>query len=179
MDVRCHWRRYEVARRPSNGVAPPCDVRTYALEDVEALAARLAKPAAVDPLWVAVESGTRLTAKTAVDKFPILTQTSINRAPLPFQLARKPSTSPGGAQEVKTYALEDVEALAKRSAPPPASKKRPRSSDVVGEIATRPRLQNPPMPSTREERMRAILASPTARALFRLATTRPVPKCES
>ena len=50
------------------------------------------------------------------------------------------------------------------------SRKRPRSSPVVNDTATRPRLSDQPVPSTREERMLAIAASPTARALFRLAT---------
>ena len=51
-----------------------------------------------------------------------------------------------------------------------SSRKRPRSSPVVVESATRPRLWDQPIPSTREERMLAIAASPTARALFRLVT---------
>ena len=50
------------------------------------------------------------------------------------------------------------------------SRKRPRSSPVVNDTATRPRLSDRPVPSTREECMLAIAASPTARALFRLAT---------
>ena len=50
------------------------------------------------------------------------------------------------------------------------SRKRPRSSPVVNDTATRPRLSDHPVPSTREERMLAIAASPTASALFRLVT---------
>ena len=52
------------------------------------------------------------------------------------------------------------------------SRKRPRSrsSPVVAETVTRSRLLDQPVPSTREERMLAIAASPTARALFRLVT---------
>ena len=67
--------------------------------------------------------------------------------------------------------LAQVQRRGRRGAAAPSRKRpRSRSSPVVNETATRPRLSDQPIPSTREERMLAIAASPTARALFRLAT---------
>ena len=62
------------------------------------------------------------------ERFPGLSERSLRE--LLFQLARKPRYS----QEVKTYGLKDVEALAKRAATPPtarpAAKTRPESTNV-------------------------------------------------
>ena len=67
--------------------------------------------------------------------------------------------------------LAQVKPRGRGVAAPSRKRPRPRSSPVVAELSTtRPRLWDQPVPSTREERMLAIAASPTARALFRLAT---------
>ena len=65
--------------------------------------------------------------------------------------------------------LAQVQRRGRRGAAAP-SRKRPRSSPVVNDTAMRQRLSDQPVPSTREERMLAIAASPTASALFRLVT---------
>ena len=74
----------------------------------------------------------------------------------------------------RDLAQELAQVQRRRRGPQPGaaapSRKRPRSSPVVAETATRPRLLDQPVPSTREERMLAIAASPTARTLFRLVT---------
>ena len=83
-----------LARKPAIGRGAggrPRDVKTYAAEDVEALVARRAESVGVDPLWVAVESGARMTAPMAAKRFPTLTTRLIykeERTTLPFQRHR-------------------------------------------------------------------------------------------
>lgn len=63
------------------------NVKTYAASDIEALVARRRRPtrAVADPLWAAVESGARLTMKTAVLRYPTLTNHSMSDSQLPFR----------------------------------------------------------------------------------------------
>ncbi|KAH8097156.1 hypothetical protein JL720_35 [Aureococcus anophagefferens] len=106
----------EIARKPKIGNSKPCDVKTNLAADVEALVARLAAPAepeAVDPCWREVETGTRYTQTTAMERYPQLYTTSFKD--LPFEIARRPKPCKGPAT---TYLASDVDALAARLAAP-------------------------------------------------------------
>ena len=78
---------FQWARKPAMDGQRPMHVKTFATEDIEALVTQPAQ-ITVDPLWAAVDSGARLTAKTAIERFPKLTKASIHGAKLPFSPRR-------------------------------------------------------------------------------------------
>ncbi|KAH8066270.1 hypothetical protein JL722_700 [Aureococcus anophagefferens] len=120
----------EIARKPKIGNSKPCDVKTNLAADVEALVARLAAPAepeAVDPCWREVETGTRYTQTTAMERYPQLYTTSFKD--LPFEIARRPKPCKG-PRDVKTYLAADVDALVARLAAPEAEPVDPRWCEV-------------------------------------------------
>ena len=113
---------FQIARNPDASRSRTKSYKTYALEDVEALAARKrhSDPSDLDPNWVAVLSGARYTAATAQERFPsLLTKENVGAAKLPFVRARKPKLGDARPSDVKTYAPEDIEALAARLAASP------------------------------------------------------------
>ena len=118
-----------IARKPTSGTHHTCDVKTYSIADVEALAARLAAPEAVDPLWREVESGARYTQTTAMARYRRLNRDHF--ADLPFEIARKPKTSKQGACDVKTYSAANVEALVAAQAVKPAVAAKPSKKRAV------------------------------------------------
>ena len=67
--------------------------------------------------WREVESGARYTAATAMARYPQLTWYSFDA--LPCEFAWKPKAGNQRAQDVKTYAAADIEALVARRAAPP------------------------------------------------------------
>ena len=78
---------FELARRPK-AFKGPRDVKTYAVADVDALAAQVAAPQPeADPLWVEVEEGRRHTLQTAIEKHPVLNTHSLRD--LDYVLARR------------------------------------------------------------------------------------------
>ena len=101
---------FEIARRPNpgNGKGRVYDVKTFLAADVEALVARLAEPdpEPVDPRWREVETGARLTAKTAMKRYPQLSKRSF--VDLPFEIVRRPKGKVGtqGACDIKTSTPE-------------------------------------------------------------------------
>ena len=99
----------------------PCNrhryVKSYLATDVNALAARLAEQEEVDPRWLEVEAGKRLTVKTAMQRYPQLNTQSF--AGLPFEKVRQPKIGKdGGRRELKTYSISDIEKLVARQAAP-------------------------------------------------------------
>ena len=102
----------EIARKPNIGNQRARDVKTYLAADVDALVARLnAPPEDVDPSWLEVEAGRRYDRRTAMKRYPQLTNHSL--ADLPFEIARRPKNSKcHHAIDIKTYAAADIEKLA-------------------------------------------------------------------
>jgi len=112
----------KIAVKPKSGPGPggrARDVKTYAAADVDALVARLAAPESVDPRWREVEAGTRFTTKTAMERYPQLTEWSMRD--LPSVIAVKPMTNNRGCytRDTKTYLAADVDALVAHLAAPP------------------------------------------------------------
>ncbi|KAH8066192.1 hypothetical protein JL722_608 [Aureococcus anophagefferens] len=121
----------KVARSPKIGPGHgnhARDVKTYLASDVDALVARLAAPEPVDPRWREVEAGTRYTAKTAMERYPHLTEYSLKG--LRSEIARRPKTGSQRAYDVKTYLASDVDALVARLAAPKAEPVDPRWPEV-------------------------------------------------
>ena len=119
----------EVARKPKSGTQAGRDVATYAAADVDAIVARRAAPEPVDPRWLEVESGARITEKSAMERYPHLGYRSIRALlkELRSEKARQPKQSDSvfsRAINVDTYLAADVDALAaerakKRARPAP------------------------------------------------------------
>ncbi|KAH8092009.1 hypothetical protein JL720_5586 [Aureococcus anophagefferens] len=103
---------FEIARQPKISKSQPRDVKTYLAADIDALVARLAaaEPEPVHPLWLEVEAGRRYDRKTAMKRYPQLTDYFFRD--LPFEIARRPTIGKATACDIKTYAAADVEALA-------------------------------------------------------------------
>ncbi|KAK7232197.1 hypothetical protein SO694_00030038 [Aureococcus anophagefferens] len=103
---------FEIARQPKISKSQPRDVKTYLAADIDALVARLAaaEPEPVHPLWLEVEAGRRYDRKTAMKRYPQLTDYFFRD--LPFEIARRPMIGKATACDIKTYAAADVEALA-------------------------------------------------------------------
>ena len=129
----CNGLPSEIARQPKNerSGARARDVKTYLARDVDALAARLAAPEPVDPLWLEVETGTRNTAKTAMERYPQLHVGSFKD--LRFEIARQPKQrdhEKSRSCDVKTYLASDVDELVARLAAPEPEPVDPRWREV-------------------------------------------------
>lgn len=105
--------------KPRDGGGYSREVKTYLARDVKALAARLAEPEAVDPLWREVESGARYSAATAMARYPRLHKDSL--MDLSSEVARKPKSGKAQPCDVKTYSAADVDALAAAQSVKPAA----------------------------------------------------------
>ena len=121
---------FEMVQKPDTGKPGARDVKTYLAADVDAVAARLAVPEPIDPRWVDVEAGRRLTMRTAMERYPELNRHSFLDKALPFEMVQKPKTGKGGLRDIKTYLPADVGALIARLAAPEPEPVDPRWLDV-------------------------------------------------
>merc|ERR1711965_542428 len=125
---------FEMARRPRRSKSDNnLDLKTYLAADVDALVARLAappEPEPIDPRWLDVEAGRRLTMRTAMERYPELNRHLFLDKALPFEMVQKPKTGKGGLRDIKTYLPADVGALIARLAAPEPEPVDPRWLDV-------------------------------------------------
>ena len=150
---------FEIRRHPKFG-----NVKTFLAADVDALVARLTPPAGdeatrapkrprldvppepelLDPRWLEVEAGHRLTQSSAIERYPHLHSQQL--MDLDFELARRPpKIGKTVTYNVMTYLTADVDALAAQT-PAPLETAAPASAPTSDERAPDASRSPPPPP---------------------------------